>query len=165
MKPLQIHTRDDLPRIIAMMQQAGAPQFPLLQAVYAGAVAYLPIYRTTTAHTVKEWIGQTKGPAVATIGDDDHAVKDGPGTWPVASRLLRWAQFVILHGAAGEPEHYQQAVVLANTFGRVLLIECASHNLEAWHTAAGGRAIAAHSLVIAPRSGPHPIMPNRGAMN
>ena len=159
----KVNSRDDLPRLIAQMQQAGAPQYPLIQALYAGRLAYLPLFRTTSSTTVKRWIGMVSRPGIVTIGDDDHAAADGPKTWPVAPRLLKWANLVIVHGATGHAAHYMAAAMVTEMYRRVVLIECSSANIEPWK-----RAIDLHhkrgGMVLTPGPGQsHPCPSPQGA--
>ena len=135
--PLRIDTWDDIPGAIGLMQQAGAGhRVPILQALYHGRIAHLEVQRTGSTGLSKRWSAIVRLPALALIGDDDHASSDGPGTWPVAARLFRWARFVLIHGGAGQPEHYALAVALAEKHGRLVMVECSSANIQAWHDAA-----------------------------
>ena len=135
--PLRIDTWDDLPAAIGLMQQGCAGhRVPILQALYHGRIAHLEVQRTGSTGLFKRWSGIVRQPALALIGDDDHASPDGPGTWPIAARLFRWARFVLVHGGAGQPEHYALAVALAETYGRLLMVECSSANIKAWQDAA-----------------------------
>jgi hypothetical protein len=48
-------------------------------------------------------------PVIVLIGDDDHA-PTGPNGWRCAGRLARWGKAATVHGAGGEPVHYEMAV-------------------------------------------------------
>ena len=148
--------RNDLPRLIMQMQQANAPQFPLIQALYAGRIAYLPVFRRTSATTVKRWLAAITLPGIVTIGDDDHAENDGPATWPVTARLLKWAHLTVIHGAHGTPVHYQAAAMATELHKRVLLIECSSANIEAWERAARDHGCKGGAIFTPPPGVSHP---------
>jgi hypothetical protein len=151
-----IDNTSDLPALIMRMQQAGAPQYPLLQALYAGRLAYLPVTRKTSATTVKRWTAAITLPGIATIGDDDHDPLDGPATWPVAARLLKWASLVIIHGTGGHPAHYAAAALTTELHKRVVLIECASKQLDAWKRAVGDHGRNGAMLFTPPPGQSHP---------
>ena len=103
-------------------------------------------------------------PALALLGDDDHATPDGPDTWPIAQRALRWARFVLIHGGVGRPEHYEYAIALAVAHRRLLMIESSSANVPAWRAASERWAVGARGQVMQPPPGfPHPSL-DRGAM-
>ena len=103
-------------------------------------------------------------PALALLGDDDHATPDGPDTWPGARRVLAWARFILIHGGAGHPEQYEHAIALTCLHKRLVLIECASANIEAWKAAARRWGMGGEGLVMQPPPGfPHPSL-DRGSM-
>jgi len=67
--PFKINSREDLPRAIAAMMQAGAGhEVPLYSALYQGRISLLPVFRNTPARMVKLWQAKASGPAVAVIG-------------------------------------------------------------------------------------------------
>ncbi len=148
----------DIPDAIARMQAAGAEhRIPLLQGLYRGQIAHLEIHRGTSASMLKRWFAAAKLPSVLLIGDDDYAVPDGPDTWPLAERALRWARGVIVHGGKGEPSHYFAAVSFAQVLGHLVLVECSSANIPAWHDAAA-RWGAPPVLTFGPERGKvHPV--------
>lgn len=150
---VRIDAWNDIPRAISLMQQAGVPRCPALQALYQGRIAHLEVQRTGSTKLFKVWAKAVRLPALALIGDDDHATSDGPTTWSVAPRLLRWAKFVLIHGGAGMPSHYEYAVTMTELFGRVLMIECSSANITAWQEAASKWAVGAQGQVLQPPPG------------
>lgn len=157
---VKINSRDDIPPAIARMQAAGAGhRVPLLQAVYHGRIAHAELHRGTSARYFKLWAAASYLPALALVGDDDHATPDGPDTWPIAQRVLRWARFILIHGGAGRPEHYEHAIELTGAFRRVAMIECSSANIEAWLQAAKRWAVGARGQIMQPPQGcPHPSL-------
>jgi hypothetical protein len=160
----KINTRDDIPPAIARLQAAGAwHRVGLLQAVYHGLIDHTELHRGTSARYFKRWAAASCQPALALVGDDDHETPDGPDTWPLAPRVLRWARFILIHGGAGRPEHYEHAIALTGTFRRVLMVECSSRNIPAWQAAAERWAVGAQGLTMQPPSGfPHPSLDRSG---
>lgn len=98
-------------------------------------------------------------PALALLGDDDHASLDGPDTWTVAPRVLRWARLVVIHGGAGRPEHYEHVLALTAVHRRVVMVECSSVNISVWQAAAERWTVGAQGLTMQPPPGcPHPSL-------
>ena len=157
---LSINSWDDIPAAIARFQAAGAGhRVPLLQALYHGQIAHLELHRASSARQFKQWAAASRLPALALLGDDDHEPLDGPGTWPLAPRVLRWASFVLIHGGAGRPEHYQYAVSLAVVHRRLVMIESSSANIPTWRVAAERWALDARGLTMQPPPDcPHPSL-------
>ena len=162
---LKINRWADVPAAIATMQAAGAGhRIPLMQALYHGRIAHLELHRGGSARLFKLWAAMSRLPALALLGDDDHAVPDGPDTWPLAPRVLRWARFIVVHGGAGRPEHYEHVLALTAVHRRVVMVECSSANIPAWQAAAQRWAIGAQGLTMQPPPGcPHPSL-DRGSM-
>lgn len=163
---VRINSWDDLPHAISRMQVVGAEgRVRVLQALLHGRIAHLELQRTGSARTFKLWAAASRLPALALLGDDDHAVPDGPDTWPGARRVLAWARFILIHGGAGQPEHYEAAIALTCLHKRLVMIECSSANVEAWKAAAVRWGTGAEGLVMQPPPGfPHPSL-DRGAMS
>lgn len=152
---------DDIPHAISRLQAAGIEhRIPLLQALLYGRIAYLELQRTSSAAQFKLWAATIRLPGVLLIGDDDHAAADGPDTWPIARRAIGWAQFILIHGGPGAPEHYRYALSLAAAYDRLLLIECTSAAIGAWQAASSRWADRAEGLVMMPPPGAvHPAIP------
>jgi len=161
---LKIDCWDDIPPAITRLQAAGAGhRVPLLQALYHGQIAHLEMHRHSSARLFKQWAAMSRLPALVLLGDDDHSPLDGPDTWPLAPRVLRWARFVVVHGGAGRPEHYEHVLALTAVHQRVVMIECSSANIPAWQAAAERWAIGARGLTMQPPSGcPHPSLDRSG---
>jgi hypothetical protein len=127
----------DIPAAISRFQLAGAGhRVPLLRALYEGRIAHLELQRSGSAGLFKRWAAMIRLPGMVLLGDDDHAVNDGPDAWPIARRVLRWARFVLIHGGAGAPEHYELAIQLTKQHGRLVLVESASTRISDWEDAA-----------------------------
>ena len=154
---LDINSREDLLRAIVIMQQSedGRHRVPLLRALYTGRIQYFEALRSRSGQT-KRFLAIASKPAVILIGDDDDA-PTGPAGWSVAERALGWANYVILHGAGGEAEHYEAAVRLAEQFGRVAIIESTSARLDEWKAATRRWARRAYGVLVVECPGkPHP---------
>jgi hypothetical protein len=151
-------TAAEIAGMIARAEQAGEPHIiPVLRAAAAGAIDAAFVSRG--ARISMRQLKSTGRPALAILGDDDHA-STGPGDWPDAVRLIRWARFLILHGAGGEPMHYAAAVFAAQEHHRALLIETDTAHIEAWRVLIGGIRPNGLGLIIGTRAGapPHPRM-------
>jgi len=164
MSPLR---QEGIPARIAKLQQVGAPRWPLYEAA-GRRIDYFEVPLAsagTCAGSFKRWAAGSAGhPAIVLLGDDDdfqgHA---GPDHWPIARRAMRWAAFVLIHGAAGYPDQYRWAIELAKLHRRLLVIECRSATIPAWKAAAAcWAAPAARALVLEPPPGcQHPTPPAR----
>jgi len=156
----KINTRDDIPGAITRLQAAGAwHRVPLMQAAYHGRIDHTELHRGTSAQYFKRWAAASCHPALALLGDDDHATPDGPATWSIAPRVLRWARFIVVHGGAGRPEHYEHVLALTAVHRRVVMVECSSRNISAWRAAAERWAVGAQGLTMQPPPGcPHPSL-------
>lgn len=154
----EVTTRDQFAAIIAHLSQSRcAYKIPLYRAAQAGTIALCEFTRDGIPPLKR--LDRTGRPVVVLLGDDDHAVPDGPDTWPRARRVLQWASFVVIHGSAGRPEHYEHVIDLTSVHRRVAMIECGSHAIPAWQAAAERWAIGAHGLTIQPPPGcPHPSL-------
>lgn len=83
----------------------------------------------------------------------DGLVPAGLGDFAQAHRLLRWARFILLHGAGGEAFHYEVATEAARQTGRVLVVETTSGLLPAWIALRLRLAADTPSLVVATKPG------------
>ncbi len=152
----------DLPGAIALAEQVGAiGNACLMRALAVGRIAYLPVLPDTSAMKLKAFIRATvRRPSVVLIGDDDGFDR-GPDGWALARRAVCWARGVLIHGAGAEVHHYEAAIEAAEIAGRVLVIECSSATLGAWAALVGAAAHRPGTLLIYPRGGVHPVMPDR----
>lgn len=148
---LYIDKQSGISRAVAALHQVGAGhRVPLLQALHRGRITLLEARRPGSSKLFKLWAATAaRTPAVALIGDDDCASPDGPDTWPIAPRMLRWARFILIHGG-GQPDRYEHAVRLAEASGRLMMVECSSANVEAWQEAAARWAVNAQGEVMRP---------------
>jgi hypothetical protein len=144
--------------MITRAEQAGETNIiEVLRPAAAGAIDAAFVYRG--ARLSMRQLKSTGRPALAILGDDDYA-STGPAAWPDAVRLLRWARFVILHGAGGEAAHYAAAVIAAQEHHRALLIETDTAHLEAWRALSSRIRPNGLGLIIVtrPDAPPHPTM-------
>ena len=65
---IRIDAWNDIPRAISLMQQAGVPRYPALQALYRGRIAHLEVQRTGSTKLFKVWAAAVRLPALALIG-------------------------------------------------------------------------------------------------
>lgn len=156
---VKIDRWEDVPAAISRMQTAGADhRVPILRSLYRGVIAHLEIGRDGSVGLFKRWAAAIHLPGLALIGDDDHAPVDGPDTWPIAHRALRWARFVLIHGGPGATLHYEYAVELAKRHRRLVMVECSSANIALWERAASKWCAGAEGLVMRPPpGGVHPV--------
>lgn len=164
---VHIDSFDAIPAAIGRMQLAGADhRVPVLRALYRGEIAHLELGWNGSANTFKRWAASIELPGLALIGDDDHAAADGPDTWPIARRVLRWARFVLIHGGTGDALHYEYAVELAKRYRRLVMIECTSATIAAWENAASRWCAGAAGLVMRPPPGVvHPALSKAGDLH
>ena len=157
---LRIERWDEIPGAISRMQAAGAGhRVPLMQALYHGRIAHLELPRGGSVGLFKRWRNAIRLPGVLLLGDDDHSAAAGPETWPIAKRAMEWARFILIHGGAGDPTHYQFAIRKAEEFSRLLMIESSSANVPGWQSAATRWACGAVGQVMMPPPGlAHPTI-------
>jgi hypothetical protein len=159
-----VTSSEELPAAIALAEQVGAPhRAHLLRARRDGRIALFEVFRETSAGTFKKFVALVRRqPALVVVGGDDGR-GDGPSAWPIARRMFRWANVIILHGSGAECWHYELAIEGAELHRRALLVECEAAALDAWQA-----LIAAHSrdvaLIKIVPAGPHPVVAERGLL-
>jgi hypothetical protein len=103
---------------------------PLLSACREGLLAICAVPRGEIAP--RRLLESRRRPLCVWVQDDDHETT-GPSGFPSAKWLCtRWARMAIVHGAAGEREHYIGAVLATVVHHRILLIETSSAFADAW---------------------------------
>jgi hypothetical protein len=114
----------------ALARQVGKTALlPLLRAGVAGRIGLvLHLRGTRIGRDVLD--GTHDVPTAVVLGDDYRST--GPGGWPQAVRLLRWAEVIILHGAGAEAVHHEMAAVVAVLRRRSLIVETSSVHIDAW---------------------------------
>jgi hypothetical protein len=153
-----VDSEADLPAAIAHAEQAGAfGRAYLMRQRLTGRIGLFEVFRDTSATTFKRFVAISHGQSAVVVVGADDGMSDGPEAWPLAHRMVRWANSIILHGAGPELIHYQLAVAGAVQHGSLLFIECESAALPAWESlilAARHRPVV---LKIVPKGGQHPV--------
>ena len=150
-------TPESIAHGIAALQTTGeAFRVSLLRGVRDDEIA-LAVLGTGQSPPVTE-MERTGRPSLIVLTDDDDTTRLGPDGWPRATRALRWARSVMIHGSGGKPEHYELAVQGTKGGGRLLLIETSSAHVLPWLRAVTRFLPPARVLVIAPPGGEvHPV--------
>ncbi len=153
---LSVRSRNALREIAARMAQAKAPQACLFAAADAGRIAlvYVPSHDSPwPAQTVERL---TRPAVVLLAGDPGYGEASfGPVRWRCASKAKSWAASAIVHGGAGEREHYIGALAMAELMQRVLMVETTSALVDAWGTFLSPLP----RIGFRPSKGVHPIKP------
>jgi hypothetical protein len=130
-----ISDQADIAAAIAHVEQAGKGYLtPALRAAGVGLInlAFIARGNSVSPRAMKH----RRRSIFIILGDDDYS-SSGPAGWPQAEQLVRWARYIVLHGAGGEPEHYSGAVAAALIHHRLLMVETSSGQLEAWRSLVG----------------------------
>ncbi len=123
----------DLDRLIAQVSQNAPHYVPLVRAVRAGLIALVQPDRAAAVSTTR--LKSLGRPVLVVLGDDDYEA-GGPDGWRCAERVLGWSRQVLIHGAGARAIDYAFLPPVAMLLHRLVLIECASRQVDAWHTAA-----------------------------
>ncbi len=153
-------TRADIERLAGLAAGADAPSLPLIRAAADRAVNLAIFADHTTPWEPR--IDAFKKPTIVCISADPGWGLNGggPADWVCTAALKRWARAVIIHAAAGEPEHYRAAGAPAAMHHRVALVETSTAHAAAW----GAALRCTNSLLIWPRGGVHPVAPAKAAV-
>lgn len=128
-------------------------RIPVLQAAYQGLVN---LYTVQGGAPVPSRLFKLQHPTIVIVADDIPEAT-GPGRWPQARKILRWANGVILHGTGGAAQHSVIAVEMALALGRVVQIEMEARQHEAWLALAlPHRPRLALLNIMPPPGGQHP---------
>lgn len=149
--------------LIRGLDAAGAPWHgPLFRAALAGELQVLLVQPGARVSRVLLNGAGRPVPLVVLLAGDGGGPAD-PDAFPQARRLMRWARFILLHGAGGEVWHYRLAVEAAQAHRRLLIAETTSAALPAWIALKRAVAPGTRGLVVAVPEGepPHPSMPAR----
>lgn len=162
---VEITTRHDLERVCDMAGRMGLPQLPLFRAAADGTLTLIRIEGTDAAWPARLIEQNGDRPICVTIGaDPGYGFPDPrPDEWTCAKRLKYWCQggWAIVHGAAGELDHYREAVTATLMFRRLAFIETTSAHAAEW-----ARFLRCpRTLIIIPSDGGvHPIPEPPGRM-
>jgi hypothetical protein len=99
-------------------------------------------------------------PLVALIGDDDYQ-SSGPAGWLCAKRVAQHTACAVIHAAGATADTYAQALTGARLMGSCALIETDTERAREWAELWRGKP----ALLVWPRGGVHPVMPNRGGVH
>ena len=148
--------------VAALSHDGGQFLLPLFAAVPHGLALVFAQDRETSPSALRRALDAVREPAALLLDADDYQ-PGAPTDWRCAPAALAWARAALIHGAAGEREHYAAAVVAATMTGRLLIVHCGSAEAAAWATVA--EAAKLPTLVIAPRPGVvHPQPPQADGM-
>jgi hypothetical protein len=158
--------QDDLERLCDAGARLGLPQLPIFRAAADGLLALLRIEAPDTPWPARMIERQSDRPTCIMLAADpgcDHPDPGGPADWACAKRLKYWCQTggAIIHGAAGDPDHYRAAAATTVLLRRMAFIECASARAREWTDFLG----CPRSLTIVPEHGAHPVPEPRGAVH
>lgn len=150
-----ITSATDLDRIIAAVAQITPWAVPLYRAVRAGDINLITPQRD--AQVQKAVLANTRRPCVVLLGDDDYR-STGPAGWACARRVRAWGGGAVLHATGGEARHYEAAVAAAVAYQRLILVETASTQQDAWLAFLAPKPV---HLITNRDSAPHPATPNK----
>ena len=153
---INVTSRATLQDIADRVALSGAPQAALYAAAAAGRIALIVIEGTDAAWPA-ETVARVRRPTVVLLGGDPGWGQPsfGPGRWRCAKKLREWAAGAIVHGAAGKPEHYLEAVVLGIMFERLAFIETTSGLARTWSAFLDQ----VPRMGYLPAEGAHPVAP------
>lgn len=150
---VEITGQDAMNRIIAGLSTIEPYRTPLLRAARDGL---LSLSAATHGQRIPARYLNGDKPVVAMLADD-RPDAGGPEAWRQATRLLRWARFVVFHAAAGEAQQYSLVVGTALAFRRVLLIEVQPRHLPAWIALSAKTVPDLRGVVFAPHPDGEPV--------
>ena len=130
---VKVGQREMLQLIARRATAAGAVQAPFYAAAAAGQIALICI-EDIGASWPAETVCKTRRPTIVLLSGDPGWGQPtfGPSRWRCAKPLKAWAAAGIVHGAAGQLDHYREAVMLAQVFGRLAFIETTSSLARCW---------------------------------
>ena len=134
----------------------GAPQAPLYAAAAASQIALIVIAAPDAAWPADTIARLTRPTVVVLSGDPGWGEPTfGPGRWRCAKKLRTWAGMAVIHGAAGEADHYRQAVLCTALIGHVAFIETTSSLAQTWNAFMAP----VPRIGFLPSEGAHPVTP------
>ena len=152
--------RNDLARASVAVEQAGQPGLAeLIRAASHGIIALMMVSDRTVSVSKRELTGCTR-PLVVVLGDDDYS-GSGPSGWLCAKRVAEHTACAVIHASGATAETYAQAWMGARLTGSCALIETDTEHAHAWAELWKGKSV----LLVWPRGGVHPVMPNRSAVH
>ena len=144
--------REVLDRAVA----SGMPHLPALTWAASGNGVVVFITAPTAAWPRRIIRRAANHPTLVIVGADMGADLDAaPTEWRCVPDLANWARTVMVHAAAGAPDHYRTACWLAEAHRRAVVVECTPRTAAAWNDAI--RCPRTH--LIWPTNGQHPVIP------
>lgn len=133
---------------------AGDWHLPLFRAAADGQIA-LAVMRNPETKWPRA-IERVTGSALVTVNADMGGDTDPlPAVWGCVKPLRKWAEYCIIHAAAGHPDHCRYALAMTIAFGRVAMIECTPRTAAAW--VAAMECPPQRTWTIWPRGGVHSV--------
>ena len=156
----QACTPENLAHASVAADQAGQPGVAeLMRELRRGGLAVIFDSNRDQPVSVEE-LNEAQLPTLAVIGDDDYR-STGPSGWRATPTLAAWAAAAVIHAAGASAESYAEAAKAARVLGRAVLVETDTAHVEQWAMVFSGRPV----LLVLPKDGPHPIMPERSAIH
>lgn len=151
----RVTKREDLERTCDVLAAMGAPLLPVFRAAADGHIELAVIGHPKTAWPTKA-LAKVRKPCLVIVSGDTEPEEPsvGPQFWRCARQIRLWAKSGIVHGAAGEPDHYRLAASLATTSGQAAMIETASRHVLAWSEMLNPVPV---MLIVPPNGVSHPI--------
>lgn len=147
---------DKLADLIWKSEQAGDTwHSPLYRAAREGNLNLLMVPPGERAPvSLLDPVKHRKPLVVILCGDPgDAAIHHGPDAFPQTIRFMRWARFIMLHGAGGEPVHYRMLAQAAAFTGRTLVVETDGVTLPAWMAFKARLAPQTPGIIVKPHPG------------
>ena len=152
----RVNRRDALQRVAARIVKEGWPSAPLFVAAAESRIALVHIQDRSFPWPAATIARLTRPTVILVSGDPGWGETSyGPNQWRCAKPLRRWAVAGVLHGAAGRPEHYRDAVARAQRIGRLAFIETTSALAWSWDEFLSPLPM----TTILPVTGVHPAEP------
>ncbi len=130
MSPIEVTQRDQFAEVVDRIARSPyAYKLPLYRAAQAGLICLCEVPRGVDVPLKR--IDRAGRPAIILLGDDDYA-STGPIGWPSTRKLVYWARSAFVHGTGGTADDYANAVMMAQRWRRLLLIETDSQHLMDW---------------------------------
>ncbi|MGI4794194.1 MAG: hypothetical protein ACRYG8_08960 [Janthinobacterium lividum] len=153
---IRITSRANLHAVADRVALIGAPQAPIYAAAAAGRIGLVVIENPATSWPA-ELVENVRRPVLVLLSGDPGWGQPsyGPTRWRCAKRLKAWTTAAIVHGAAGEADHYREAAALTEMFGRLCFIETTSGLVRCW----GAFLDTVPRIGYMPADGAHPVRP------
>jgi hypothetical protein len=155
MQELELTQPADMERLCDAAGRLGLLQLPLFRAAADGLLALVRVEDPAVAWPSRMIERNQHRPVCFMIAGDPgsgHA-DPAPDEWACGKRLRYWCRSAIVHGAAGEPDHYRQAAAATLLSRRLAFVETTSARAAEWDAFLR----CPRTLLILPERGPHPV--------